>query len=77
MTQQVKSETVAVILGKTEASLLNPPNSGLVQDKDEIWTIGRTGSGNIALRRFGTLHPDFWPDGMDLQTFCQWINSKL
>lgn len=69
--------TMHIILGKTEVSMLKPPNAGTVQDGTEVWTIGRTGSGNIILRRFGVVHPDFMPDGMDLLSFVYWINSKL
>lgn len=64
-------------LGKDEVSFLDPPNEGLLRDKSgRDWRIGRTGNGNIMLRSAES-HPDFLPDGMDLQSFCQWINSQL
>jgi hypothetical protein len=71
-----------IILGKTEVSLLNPPNEGWLmigEDNLKKWTwfkIGRNSSGLIVLRNNGDCHPEF-RDGMDLQTFCDWINSKL
>lgn len=65
-----------IVLGKDSVSLLDPPNDGFVKDGGEMWKIGRTGSGNIALRRAGDVHPDFLPDGMDLVSFCEWINRR-
>lgn len=73
-----------VILGKTEVSMIDPPTGGTVLDRSgKSWRIARTGSGNIILRGyFAPLNPsephrEFLPDGMDLQTFCWWINNHL
>lgn len=66
-----------IILGKTEVGLLNPPNEGTVKDGSVLWKISRTGNGNIALRQSGECHADLVNGGMDMQTFCQWINSHL
>lgn len=72
-----------IVLGKTEASMINPPLDGTVEINGIDWRIGRTGSGNIMLRRPSAPlnpaepHPEFLPDGMDLQTFVWWINDKL
>ena len=70
---------MTIQLGKTEASLLNPPNEGVVIDSDMEWTIGRNRDGMIVLRKrldSSQRHPDF-TDGMTMETFCCWINSKL
>jgi hypothetical protein len=63
-------------LGKYEASLLNPPNDGVVDDGTQAWKISRNGSGMITLRANGCTHPQFL-DGMDMRQFCEWINSQL
>lgn len=64
-------------IGVDQVSLLDPPNEGTLRDKaGREWKIGRTGSGNIMLR-LQEPHPAFLPDGMDLQSFCQWINDQL
>jgi hypothetical protein len=67
-------------LGKTEVSLLDPPNEGVVTDDNhiDVWNIGRNGQGMIVLRRTidRTVHPEFL-GGMDMREFCEWINSKL
>lgn len=67
---------MTIELGKTEASLINPPNEGVVKHGSDEWQIARTGDGRIALRNATGLHPDF-STGMYLLEFCQWINGYL
>lgn len=73
--------TPGIRLGIDGVSMLNPPTEGIVIDQQgRKWNIGRTGSGNIMLRPdFSGFqsHPEFLPDGMDLLSFCQWINNNL
>lgn len=67
-----------IILGKTEVSMLNPPNEGVVIDNGYRWQIARNGNGEIILKEIEGLarHPEFdW--GMSMLGFCCWINSKL
>lgn len=73
---------MTIHLGKTEASMLNPPNEGTVIDGDKEWQIGRNREGMIMLRKYSGLslipecHPDF-VEGMTMQSFCMWINERL
>lgn len=68
-----------IILGKDQVSLINPPTEGSVVDNGTgtAWLIGRNSDGRLVLRRPDTRepHPDFLA-GMDLETFCYWINSR-
>jgi hypothetical protein len=65
-----------IILGKTQVSMLNPPNEGTVKDKEgRIWNI-KGGSGGIVLKNGFECHPDF-VNGMDMVNFCWWINDKF
>lgn len=67
-----------VILGKTQCSMLRPPNEGTVVDKTgAAWNIGRTYNGAIVLRRDRVAMTDFVDGGMTLSEFVRWINSQL
>jgi hypothetical protein len=84
---QVKRRNMKIILGKSEACLIDPPNNGEVIEHpsnpfsnppiaSRHWKIGRNGSGLIVLRDNSETHPQFMA-GMDLRSFCEWINAHL
>lgn len=68
---------MVIEIGKTQVSLLDPPNDGTVRDVGgKVWNIGRNCDGAIVLRSSGVAHPEFL-GGMYLAEFCQWVNEQV
>lgn len=71
--------SITVKLGRTQASMMNPPNEGVVEDKrGKLWGIGRNSYGLVVLRSGSPIqaHPEFL-EGKDMVQFVCWINSQL
>ena len=65
-----------IVIGEQTASLFNPPHNENVQTTDgRVWEVKHNGAGNIVLKSGTECHKDFI-NGMDLYTYCCWVNDQ-
>lgn len=66
----------AIVLGRDQFSMLNPPDHELLLEGEKLWRVGRAWNGSIALRDGVECHPFFRQNDVFMAEFVQWINDQ-